>query len=790
MISILIAIPLLPLLAPRTDLFFVEVKLRSDTRGHLQIYFDTGSGFHEALSARAEVPPGPEFTQFSLPLPKGTYWALRLDPLDTPAALTLSTFRVVTGSGRVLQDIAITDFKPAYQIDRLTPQADGLEIVPAAPGTDPQLRVDLTAPLIAQRSWSDFFATLWRPAAGIFAGIVVLLFALEQFLALRTDRPAAPPLPRAQRIVLIAAVLLAIWGAKLVVIDLFGSDVPYWDQWPREAELTFVPFFERGEFWKLIFDVHNEHRIAPTILTNLGLVVASNQWDARVQCVVNGLIHTIVALGLLGWAFRRLTRGWALASAMLVVFVFAPPIASENILAGFQSQFYFLIGFSLLAIGGVLGSSAFSRRWWLGLASGLVAVVSMGSGFLCAAPIAIVAGVRLLRREARRDALGALAAALAIAALGGWLYTPAPGHAAMHAHTLAEFFLYASRCLSWPLFDVPWLGALLWLPWLALLGQRLARLRGEADGAADFVLAGGGWVLLQVAAISYGRGGATPLPSARYGDIFAIGLTFAFFALALLGRNAPARRSATAGWAWFALAIGCLAFATHQVWQTDMPSKKAENTAYERNVSAFVLSDDIAPFDAIGTLDVAGVHKQLPFPSPAWLAERLRQAPIRTRLPASIAPPVANRAIQAASRPPAPPLPQRQVQVVSAPGEWRSAPFSPATGWWKIETAGAVGSASASLTVESVASGRVLATIAPSRPAGNSWRAAYVPAPREPAVIVAHVQAEDTWLAFSDPIGMSGLSYRAWVLAKYGAWIAMGGVALGAAALWRWRIRA
>ena len=31
---------------------------------------------------------------------------------------------------------------------------------------------------------------------------------------------------------------------------------------------------------------------------------------------------------------------------------------------------------------------------------------------------------------------------------------------------------------------------------------------------------------------------------------------------------------------------------------------------------------------------------------------------------------------------------------------------------------------------------------------------------------------------------------RAWMLAKYGGWIALAGTALAAGALWRWRIRA
>src|SRR5438105_10925929 len=94
------------------------------------------------------------------------------------------------------------------------------------------------------------------------------------------------------------ALFLAIWGAKLVVIDRFGSDLPYWDQWAREGELTFAPWFERHELWHNLVAPHNEHRIAPTLALNLGLVIVGGQWDARVQCIVSGALHAAIAAGL------------------------------------------------------------------------------------------------------------------------------------------------------------------------------------------------------------------------------------------------------------------------------------------------------------------------------------------------------------------------------------------------------------------------------------------------------------------------------------------------------------
>src|SRR5215213_4173804 len=98
--------------------------------------------------------------------------------------------------------------------------------------------------------------------------------------------PMAAPAPERSRPCFHATVAIAlfllIWGAKLAVIDRFGSDVPFWDQWAKEGELTYAPWLERGEFWRNLFVPHNEHRIAPTLAVNLALVMISGQWDARV----------------------------------------------------------------------------------------------------------------------------------------------------------------------------------------------------------------------------------------------------------------------------------------------------------------------------------------------------------------------------------------------------------------------------------------------------------------------------------------------------------------------------
>ena len=569
-----------------------------------------------------------------------------------------------------------------------------------------------------------------------------------------------------------AALFITVWGAKLAVINRSGTDLPFWDQWAKEGELLIIPWLDRGDLWRPLVSPHNEHRIAPTLALNLGLMEAGGQWDARVQCLASGGLHALLLTGLfLGWS-RSARPGLHVHGALFLALLGAAPIAWENLLSGFQSQFHFLSGCSLLAAGGLLGCRARSMGWWGGLAAGGVALVSMGSGVLCAAPIAAVAILRARRPEARRDAVWTLGAALLIAGSGALLHSPTPWHDTLHARSAAAFVVYVGRCLAWPAPEWPWLAPLLWAPWLALMAHRLHDRR-ELPPITDFILAGGLWVAAQAAAVAYSRAGEGGMPASRYGDVFSLGLVFSLAALVILTEDGRLRRllPATA----LAAMLALVGLAAHASWHGPLAKKQVDHAAYERNVQAFVLTGDYAAFE----------KQLLPFPLPDWLARILRHPGIRARLPASVRAPE-NVPGLAGGAPPAglPALPGRNTRIIQGPAEWKSGPLPAGTGWWKIETAGDVGHSGATLALVSVTSGRVLAEIAPSRPAGLSWRAAYVGAPREEAQLVARVTREGSWMAFSEPVVQSSLGHAAWRLARQGGWIALIGLGALLAAIW------
>ena len=49
-------------------------------------------------------------------------------------------------------------------------------------------------------------------------------------------------------------------GAKLWTIQLWATNIPYWDQWD-EARLLFKPWLDGTLTWHDFFIPHNEHRI-------------------------------------------------------------------------------------------------------------------------------------------------------------------------------------------------------------------------------------------------------------------------------------------------------------------------------------------------------------------------------------------------------------------------------------------------------------------------------------------------------------------------------------------------
>jgi hypothetical protein len=438
----------------------------------------------------------------------------------------------------------------------------------------------------------------------------------------------------------LAALLLVVLGAKLWVIRLYGTPLPYWDQWD-EAKLFFKPWLEGQLTWSAWFAPHNEHRIFFTRALDLLVLWLNRQWDPVLQMVVNAGLHAGYAGGLAYALWYFTGRKHEGLICLLLLPFFALPFAAENTLHGFQSQVYFLGIFSLVTIIGLGFGSPGGGAWFCGLAAAVMSLFTMGSGLL--ASLAVL-GLLVLRRLRRGGTLRGqwftLGFTLAIFLSGLAMDVAVQRHDQFRAGRFWVFTDALLGNLAWPFIHQP---AMLWvlaLP-LAIVAVKYFRSEFPDPCAAEFVLVLGFWGFLQAAALAFGR--AHLGSSSRYMDTLCTFSIANLAALFILAENPEYRRLSrplpgllAAAW------VGFLFLGIWQVSWTTMGVSRTENFLQfsrrtgrieEQNVRAFIATDNPACL----------LNKPL-WDIPYWdgngLMELLRDPALLAIMPAACRPPL------------------------------------------------------------------------------------------------------------------------------------------------------
>ena len=333
----------------------------------------------------------------------------------------------------------------------------------------------------------------------------------------------------------LAALFLVVLGAKLRVVQLYGSPLPLWDQW-YEAHRFFRPWVEGHLTWQAFFAPDNGHRIFFTRLFDMIVIRLNGRWEPLLQMTVNAFLHTTYVCGLAYclWDFLGRKNGWFVCS--LLAPFFALPYAGENTIWAITLE-YFLDIFSLVTLVAMGFARPGSRWWWLGLAAASMGLFTMASGLL--APMT-VGGLMILRaikhRRIERKNLITLGLCLAVVGLSVALGVSAEGDRPLRAHNLAEFSSALVRNLTWLFFDAPGMAVLIFLPLVLLLGLYF-RQNFQETRAAELLLGLGLWSVLQSAALAYGRGNYGDIfPISRYLDILNVFVIASLFASVLLAQ--------------------------------------------------------------------------------------------------------------------------------------------------------------------------------------------------------------------------------------------------------------
>jgi len=434
----------------------------------------------------------------------------------------------------------------------------------------------------------------------------------------------------------LAALFLAALGAQLWIVSLYGSPLPFWDQW-YQADSLFRPWKEGHLAWGDLFSADGAHRILVTYLLDLSLISLNGRWEPLLQMTVNAFIHASFACGLAFclWHFLGRKNGGRVVFFLLPFFVL--PYAGENAIWGINSLWYFVNIFALATLVGLGFAKAGSVWWWLGLAAAVLSLVTMASGLL--APLAAGGPILLRTIKTRRLEKGnvvSLAMCLLLAAIGLALSVTSVNDRSLQAHAFPEFISALIHNLAWPFFDAPLMIGLVVLPLAAVLGLYLRR-DFPAGRTAEFLLGLALWSGLQSITIAYGRANyGEGFPASRYMDVFNILVIASLGAVVLLAR--PESGSRLPRWAatWLplifaAVILSGLCRVSRIVVDDLLAPTRLTNLVAEERVATFLTTGDERDL-----LEPPTVR-----PDPRLALAILRNANLQAILPAACLPPAA-----------------------------------------------------------------------------------------------------------------------------------------------------
>jgi hypothetical protein len=451
-------------------------------------------------------------------------------------------------------------------------------------------------------------------------------------LIVRTRQVATPAFLGAALAIL--GWMWVLFAAKFWTLNNFAVNTPYWDQWDAEAANLFLPWLSGDLKLSHLVAAHNEHRIFLTRLLALALLALNGLWSPLLEMTVNAALHVLALTAIALLLARAAGRGLGPAMVALAALVGSVPFGWENTLSGFQSQFYFVLLFSWLAMW-LLLQPAFGRAWWLGIAAGICAYLSLASGVMALAAAAVTLAIQAVLHRAGLRAWSAVGLLLALFVLG-YVTTPrVEAHAALRAANLDQLASAFLTAVAWPL--KPGLGGALVrnAPVLVLVLQVLLTRR-SAGHPAWLIVAAAVWSALQSGALAFGR--ASDVMSSRYQDLHAVGLLTNLAALVacielavesdwLAGRRGVA-------WACGALwVVACASMPNEGIGRTQLvkalEDKNAASVRQHANLLAYLKTGDYAAMAKLSWYSI-------PYPTADRLAEIVASPLVRGILPASL----------------------------------------------------------------------------------------------------------------------------------------------------------
>lgn len=379
-------------------------------------------------------------------------------------------------------------------------------------------------------------------------------------------------------------ILAALFGVVAVCHLWFAwsyaSPLPYNDEWDGPVSRLLIPHVTGTLTWGALIAPFNEHRMLWTNLWDLLLFHVFGRYDNLLECEANAFLYAAI-LTLFAWMLiKRTGQVWPVAASCAAIGII--PLGWENTIGGFQSQQYFMVLFSLLAL---YFLSNPGRDWWWGFLFSVCAVFTLSSGF-----VAAMVGF-LLTRGKRRElvifsvfALGAFMRFSFDPGITGW---PDRNQDSNHAHSLWDFTIALGRDLSTPCQMHPWAFVIVLAP-VVLVFREIVKAGHLPD---RFCLGLFLWWLAQCAGLAWQRANIIPdhmiLP--RYWDVLALLIPLACACLFILCR--PVLRGV-----WITtVAFGACALMQWN-WQV-FQQRLNLNRIWDMNTRHLLQTGDFQPFE-------------------------------------------------------------------------------------------------------------------------------------------------------------------------------------------------
>jgi hypothetical protein len=579
---------------------------------------------------------------------------------------------------------------------------------------------------------------------------------------------------------------------KLAMMHQCVNSLPYFDQWEAEAEAIYVPYYEHVLQISDFFTPQNEHRVVLTHLYDFVLLLLNRQWDSQLQMVVNAAIHCATVAGF-AWVMAVLMgrRYWPVIWPVAALAIMSP-FGWENALWGFQSQFYFLLLFSLLTIW-LLGSEPYSRRWRWGIVAGACALLAMASGLLAAVAVGAVLVFEILKNPSQlRRHLPTLAVCAALA-VAGLFFENRDFRELNMAHSLHDFFSCLGNNLSWPTGLRPWMAPLNLFP-LLLLAWFYFRSPEKDQPVERMILGIGVWTILQSLATAIMRGAGGLPPAFRYMDTLCFLFIANILSVALLIGKYRHKLPFPPVWyvafvLWLIPCVTSLWTLNERAWKVVIPFWAGYQQKRVELARAFLASNDELVFTASREIDrpwnfVPGLvfllrTKDIPPILPACARYPLKVTS-KDNAPSVFVP--HGSKLNKADPPTEFCLGSYSTNGAAATGTFESAPMTSSLPYLEIAVAGNLGRPGLSLQLVGLDSGKVIDVKPPREPAGE-WVNVDVKAPAGKFKLVARDDSATGWFAFKEPREMGRLSFWAQEIVDAARYFFAGGFVCLAAAL-------